>query len=217
LSHRRELHDLNPVASSRLDSIAGIDSRVDMKNNAIEDSGISAQEPSQGTDAISSIIGGSQEYSNNSTLGLQSTSSNNSQSTADVSTPPTSTSDGFSSQSTNADGQLSQLSQLSQLAAAAQPMTDISAARPNLSIAPTAGHKRTADGQVKPTLFNSPTSPYGSKIRGHSRNTSAVSAASNVSSKIGEVNKGFHLPKQGLTSRSYLLNLGHVFHTQWSK
>jgi hypothetical protein len=130
---------------------------------------------------MSSVAGDSQEYANNVPPGLQSTSSNSSRDD----TPPTSTSDGFSSQSTNPEGQLSQLSQLSQLAASAQPLTTTSAARPNLSIAPT-GMKRTADGQVKATPVTSPTSPHTSKIRRHSRNTSAASTAS---SKIGEVNK----------------------------
>ncbi|KAH7411194.1 hypothetical protein BKA64DRAFT_569396 [Cadophora sp. MPI-SDFR-AT-0126] len=116
------------------------------------------------------------------------TSSNNSQSTTDghdtLSTPPTSTSDDFSSQSTNADGPLSQLSQLSQLAAAAEPLVSTSSTRSALTIAPTAGQKRTADGQVKP-LSASPNSP---KARGHSRNTSAVSNISSVgSSRIGEL------------------------------
>ncbi|KAH7355152.1 hypothetical protein BKA65DRAFT_394361 [Rhexocercosporidium sp. MPI-PUGE-AT-0058] len=116
------------------------------------------------------------------------TSSNNSQSTTDgpdgVSTPPTSTSDGFSSQSTNADGPLSQLSQLSQLAAAAQPLISTSSTRPALNIAPTAGQKRTADGQIKP----SSASPNSPNVRGHSRNTSAVSNVSSVaSSRIGEL------------------------------
>lgn len=113
-------------------------------------------------------------------------SSNNSQFTTDghdaASTPPTSTCDGFSSQSTNPDAPLSQLSQLSQLAAAQEPFASTSAARPILAVAPTAGQKRTADGLVKP-LSVSPTSP---KRLGHSRNTSAVSNASSVS-RIGEV------------------------------
>ena len=188
-SHRRR--DLS-VASPR--SSAKDATGADM--NTIDDAAACAQEPSQQSqesDAFSLTVGGSQECPNHSTRGLQSTSSDHSQSTADgheVSTPPTSTSDGFSSQSTNHEGQLSQLSQLSQLAAAAEPMTNTSAARPNLSIAPTSGLKRTADGQVKPSLFNSPTSPHRSKVQGHSRNTSAVSTASTASSKIGEVNKG---------------------------
>ena len=162
-----------------------------MENNSISDEELSLQ--SQGATGVmsSTAVGDSQEDSINKTLGLQPTSSNNSQSTTnghEVSTPRTSTSDGFSSQSTNPEAQLSQLSHLSQLAAAAQPLRDTSASRPNISIAPTAGHKRTADGQVKPTLSDSPTSPHGPRNQGHSRNTSAVSAASTASSKIGEVN-----------------------------
>jgi hypothetical protein len=182
-SHRR---DLNPgkVADARY---AGSD-RLDMKNNVTDDSAAATQEPSQGTGAMSSAIGGRDGYTRERVL--ESPSSEGSQSSSDgqdVSTPPTS--NGFSSQSTNADG-LSQLSQLSQLAAAAQPMTNTSAARPTLSIAPTAGHKRTADGQVKIAKSDPPASPHRSKIHGHSRNTSTVSAVSNASSKIGEVNKG---------------------------
>ncbi len=61
------------------------------------------------------------------------TTSNNSQSTNDgydaASTPPTSSSDALSSQSTNAEGALSQLSQLSQLATAQQPVNNTSVAR----------------------------------------------------------------------------------------
>ncbi|KAF4636883.1 hypothetical protein G7Y89_g1213 [Cudoniella acicularis] len=102
----------------------------------------------------------------------------------DVATPPTSASEGFSSQSTNQDGPMSQLSQLSQLAAAQQPLTNTSAARPTLSIASTAGQKRTADGQVKSGVSGSPQSP---RARGHSRNTSTVSNVSAASSRIGEV------------------------------
>ena len=180
LSHRRDL-SAGPSKATGPNAPTGIDS---VENNNAQE----PFQPSQGTETMASTNGESQEHPNNSTLGLQSTFSDNSQSTTDghdASTPPTSTSDGFSSQSTNADGQLSQLSQLSQLAAAAQPMTNTSASRPNLSLAVTAGHKRTADG-----LFKSPTSPHGSKARGHSRNTSAVSTASTTSSKIGEVNKG---------------------------
>ena len=167
--------------SLRLDATTAIDMRNN-GNNAPKASR-THEDPQQarGSDTMSSTVGDSQEYANNVPRGLQSTSSNSSQDD----TPPTSTSDGFSSQSTNPEGQLSQLSQLSQLAAYAQPLTAASAAQPNLSIAST-GMKRTADGQVKPTPVTSPTSPRGSKIRGHSRNTSAASAAS---SKIGEVNK----------------------------
>jgi hypothetical protein len=158
-------------------------------NNAIDDNAVDSQEPSQvssGTKGVMIHVGGSQE-SQYSTI--QATSSNNSQSTTDghdAATPPTSTSDGFSSQSTNQDGQLSQLSQLSQLAAAQQPLKNISAARQTLPNGPTAGHKRTADGQVKPP---SPPSPQASNMRGHSRNTSAVSNVSVASSRLGEVNK----------------------------
>ncbi|KAK2624478.1 hypothetical protein QTJ16_006428 [Diplocarpon rosae] len=107
-----------------------------------------------------------------------------SQSTTDghdtASTAPTSTSDGLSSQSAITDGQLSQLSQLSQLAASQRRLS--SSTRPILAIAPTAGQKRTADGQVK----SSSISPGSPNIRGHSRNTSAVSTASSVS-RIGEL------------------------------
>lgn len=120
------------------------------------------------------------------------TSSQNSQSTSedhddpddpdDPSTPPTSTSDGFSSQSTNLEGCKSQLSQLSQVAAVQLPLSDTSIAQPMHSTTPTAGHKRTADGRVKPLSA----SPDNLKTRGHSRNTSAVSNASSVS-RIGEV------------------------------
>lgn len=121
------------------------------------------------------------------TLGFQPPSSNNSQSTTDgrddAITPPTSTSDGLSSQSANQEAQLTQLSQLSQAAAGQEHLSsDASTTRPNLNITVTAGQKRTADGQVKTGV--SPTSPHG---RGHTRNTSAVSSASAASTRIGEV------------------------------
>jgi hypothetical protein len=189
--HRRQPSAGN-VASSRSDPNA---TGVDMKNNAREENAAGAQEQSQhmvGSGGITSNAGGSQESQSSTAPALQSTSSNNSQSTADghdgVSTPPTSTSDGFSSQGTTQDGQISQLSQLSQLAAAQQPMATPPAARPNIAVASTAGHKRTADGQVKPP---SPASPREFRVRGHSRTTSAVSnISSGTSSRIGEVSGG---------------------------
>jgi hypothetical protein len=165
-----------------------------MAHNTIVDNTANAQEPSQpslGTDGTVSQPGEGKEDQIEA-LGLQPTSSNNSQTTVDAhdaSTPPTSNSEGFSSQSTNQDGPMSQLSQLSQLAAAQQPLTNTSAVRPNLTIAPTAGLKRTADGQVKPAHSGSPVSPH---VRGHSRTTSAVSNASAASSRIGEVR---YIPK----------------------
>ncbi|TVY15749.1 hypothetical protein LARI1_G006979 [Lachnellula arida] len=168
---------------------AGIDRQSTMDHNTIVDNTANAQEPSQQLSrtgmAVSAIGEGAEDT--NATSGLPSTSSNNSQSTVDVqdaSTPPTSISEGFSSQSTNQDAPMSQLSQLSQLAAAQQPLTSISAARPNTAIAPTAGLKRTADGQLKQAHSNSPPTPY---VRGHSRTTSGVSNASATSSRIGEI------------------------------
>jgi len=178
-SHRR-----TGKVASQSPTATGIDIETD---NAIVQNPAGALEPSQqttGIDAMNSTMGGLQDDA------LQSTSSNNSQSTTDghdtVSTPPTSNSDGFSSQSTNQDGQLSQLSQLSQLAAAQQPISNTFAARDPISINPTAGQKRTADGHVKDP---SPTSPARPRVRGHSRNTSSVSNISTSSSRIGEVNR----------------------------
>lgn len=148
-----------------------------------------SSQPSTSSRGNMSLSGKRHDDTSDALLALKTTiSSNNSQSTVDghdtVSTPPTSTSDEFSSQSTNADGPLSQLSQLSQLAAAAEPLMSTSSARPALTVAPTAGQKRTADGQVKP-LSASPNRP---KARGHSRSTSAVSNVSSVgSSRIGEL------------------------------
>lgn len=144
-------------------------------------------------------------------VGIHPTSSSDSQATNidahDIaSTPPTSTSDGFSSQGTGQDSQISQLSHLSQLAAVQEPL-NIST-RPILTIAPTAGYKRTADGQVK-----SPTSP---RVRGHSRNTSAVSTVSS-SSRIGEVGQSHLFFCRQLTLSSYLPNSVHVFHMPWSR
>lgn len=93
------------------------------------------------------------------------------------STPPTSTSDGFSLQGTNQVAPVSQLSQLSQLAAAQESLG--SPPRPTVA---TAGQKRTADGRVKATSI----SP---QARSHSRNISTVSNASSATSRIGEVEK----------------------------
>lgn len=173
---------------------AGIDRPPTMDHNTIVDNTANTQEPSQQSSrtgmAVSAIGEGAEDT--NSATGLPSTSSNNSQSTIDVqdaSTPPTSISEGFSSQSTNQDAPMSQLSQLSQLAAAQQPLTSISAARPSTTIAPTAGLKRTADGQLKQAHSNSPPSPH---VRGHSRTTSGVSNASATSSRIGEVRYTFY-------------------------
>ena len=193
-SHRRHQF-AGKVASPRSSSNA---TGIDMSNNAIVDNVTGAQEPSQplsGTELTMSQTALGQGYRNNTTSGVQSTSSDNSQSTTDghegVSTPPTSTSDGFSSQSTNQEGQMSQLSQLSQLAAAQQPLTSSTpATRPTLAIATTAGQKRTADGQVKSGASNSPPSPH---VHGHSRTTSAVSTVSSTaSSRIGEVGNNGH-------------------------
>ncbi|TVY23622.1 hypothetical protein LHYA1_G007627 [Lachnellula hyalina] len=170
----------------------GIDRQSTMDHNTIVDNTVNVQEPSQqfsGTSMAVSASGERAEDINNATSALPSTSSNNSQSTIDVqdaSTPPTSISEGFSSQSTNQDLPMSQLSQLSQLAAAQQPLTSASVSRPNNSIAPTptAGLKRTADGQLKQAHANSPPSPH---VRGHSRTTSGISNASASSSRIGEI------------------------------
>ncbi|KAH8809160.1 hypothetical protein F5884DRAFT_676578 [Xylogone sp. PMI_703] len=110
---------------------------------------------------------------------LQSTSSLNSQSTDlqdGTSTSPTS--EGFSSQSTNPDGPLSQLSQL---AAAQAPLSTGPGGR-SLSVVTTstAGHKRTADGQVK-----TPISPREVPFRRHSR---TISNASSIgSNRLGEL------------------------------
>jgi hypothetical protein len=135
------------------------------------------------------------EYLTNAAAANQpsSNSNHNSQSTTDgygIATPPTS--EGFSSQSTNQDGSLSQLSQLSQLAAAQQPLASTTT-RPKLAISPTAGQKRTADGQVKITQSSPTNDP---KPRGHSRNVSAISNVSNTSSRIGEVRYLDHHPWQ---------------------
>ena len=190
-SHRPARSDQNATITKTATTATTTDSDIETSKNRVmgHTKPNESSSQSQGSGQMSSSDGESQENPSNATLGLQLTSTDNSQSTLnghDVPTPPTSASDGFSSQSTNPEGQLSQLSQLSQLAAAA---ANTSSARPNLSIAPPSGIKRTADGQVKPTAFTSPTSPHGSKVRSHSRNTSAVSAASTASSNIGQVNK----------------------------
>ena len=202
-SHRRKTSASDKVASTR--NGAGIDMFDIMTSNKIVDNPAVAQEPSPSllpTDEIMPEADRPAEDQNKAAPGQQSTSSNNSQSTLDghdvASTPPTSTSDGFSSQSTNQDSQISQLSQLSQLAATQQPLTDTTATRPNPA---TAGQKRTADGQVKPGSAGSPTSSHA---LGHSRSTSTVSNVSSAaSSRIGEVRHG-KSSRQPVTNKAQL-------------
>jgi hypothetical protein len=172
---------------------------TNMENNTIERDSAGAQEPPQrrtGTREVASDLGGSQDSYNSTNLAQQAASSYNSQSAAEghdaISKPPTSSSDGPSSQGTNQEGQISQLSQLSHLAAAQQPMVENPASQPDPVTTSTAGHKRTADGQVKPS---SPPSPNGPRNRGHSRNTSAVSNIStSTTGRIGEVNNDSRPP-----------------------
>ena len=174
-------HSHSTTLGSSRSRIAGIDMASLMTNNGVVENAADAHEPFQQSSPSQTIMSQPGKEARTSQVAQpeqQSNSSNNSQSTTDghdtVSTPPTSASEGFSSQSTNQDGQLSQLSQLSELAAAAT--------RPSLTIPPAAGHKRTADGQLKAN------SPDRSPVRGHSRNPSSVSNVSSAtSSKIGEV------------------------------
>lgn len=128
-----------------------------------------------------------------------------------ISTPPTSASDEFSSQSTGHESQLSQLSQLSQVAAVQEHLNIVG--RPNLNLISTIGVKRSADGTAKHGTGRSPTSP---QTKGHSRNTSAVSAASG-SSRMGEVGSTTLLARALLTRFSFRLNCGRDCPTRWSK
>ena len=201
-SHRGNL--AGQAASSRSSPNApGIDIGPPMANNRSDGDAAGSHELSQpllGTQGCISRSGAGQDLQSNTVRGLQTASSNNSQSTMDghdvVSSPPTSTSDGSSSQNTNPDRQLSQLSQLSQLAAAQEPLGQTSSTRPNLSVASTAGYKRTADGQVKPLSATSPESPH---FGGHSRNSSSVSNVSSAtSSRIG----GVRPPSSSRSSRA---------------
>lgn len=182
-SHREE--EAGSIATSKQN--AGTDMNK-MANNTKEASDLS-QTASKAERVATRVEEGIQrkdlDKANTANTNLQSNSSDNS--TVDsVASPPTSSSEGFSSQSTNQDGPMSQLSQLSQLAAAQQPLTN-TATRPNLSISPTAGQKRMADGQIKENISNSPMSP---RVRGHSRNASAVSNVSSSSNRLGEVRLG---------------------------
>lgn len=168
----------------------GIDMTSKTTHNTIIPTKTGAREPPQRKAESDRLATGTDEgrrYLNDATADLPSnTSDDNSQSTTDshdAATSPTSTSEGFSSQSTNQDAPLSQLSQLSQLAAARQPL-ESNHTRPKLAISPTAGQKRTADGQVKGTQSDA---QIGSNKRGHSRNASALSNVSTASSRIGEV------------------------------
>ncbi|KAH8678841.1 hypothetical protein BGZ60DRAFT_252241 [Tricladium varicosporioides] len=183
--HSRDIPD--KLAASNPNA-TGIDMATAMIHNTTVDSSTShAQELSRASGPSTAVTGKEDTMGqyNDKVIHAHSNESDNSQSTnesQDVATPPTSTSEGFSSQGTNQDGPMSQLSQLSQLAAAQQPLTSTS--RPTLSIPSAAGQKRTADGQVKSGGSGSPESP---KKRGHSRNTSNVSSASVASSRIGEI------------------------------
>lgn len=176
--------DQDKVASSRLSPDAtGNDMEAFLTANASNEDTITTHLQSARTETAVAPLQTSPDLANST---RQSASSINSQSTIDGrdtgSTPPTSHSDGLSTQSTN---QESQLSQLSQLAAAQQPLlTETSPARPSLSIPPTVGQKRTADGEVKPFSLSS---PQGPKMHGHLRTTSGVSNVSSTTSRIGEV------------------------------
>ncbi|CAG8962301.1 hypothetical protein HYFRA_00005356 [Hymenoscyphus fraxineus] len=179
-SHRRE--ETGGIAKQ---NATGIDMKASKLDNTLVRTAHDAQgllQKYSGVDRVGSAIGKEfhKEDQNNAHTNPQSNSSDNSQST--IASPPTSSSEGFSSQTTNQDGPLSQLSQLSQLAAQQQPLTNTT--RPTLSISPTAGQKRTADGQIKENISNSPMSP---RRRGHSRNTSAVSNLSSSSNRLGEL------------------------------
>lgn len=110
--------------------------------------------------------------------GRLSSSSNNSQSTlADASTPPTS--DSFSSQSQESQSQISQLSQ----AAATQHHILLSAdiVLPPLSVATSAGQKRTRDGYVKSPESSSSASPPVASFGGHTRHTSNINTVLSIS------------------------------------
>ena len=190
-SHRRKTNaSVDKVTSTR--NGAGIDILDITTNNKIVHSPAGAQKASPTLLPTGDIMSEADKLAgdqNEAVPGQQSTSSHNSQYTPEghdiASTPPTSTSDGFSSQSTNQDSQVSQLTQLSQLAAAQRPLLDTTAMRPNPA---TAGQKRTADGQVKPGSASSPTKSH---THGHSRSTSTISNVSSVaSSRIGEVRHG---------------------------
>lgn len=209
--HLLAIAALSEVASSShhdKDRSGQSDAGASMRDKVIAHKAQEPSQQSQGTVTTPLAAEASQGSSSDAIQGLQSTSSDNSQ-TEGVFTPPNS--DGFSSQSTNPEGQQSQFSQLSQLAAAAAANTP--AARANLAIAPPSGTKRTADGQVKPT-FTSPTSPHDSNIKGHSRNTSAVSAASTASSSIGQVNKALPNPEPVTDIDSSPRNFERVCHMQ---
>jgi hypothetical protein len=112
---------------------------------------------------------------------VQSSSSNNSQSSipdADATTPPTS--DAFS-QSHTSPSRLSQLSQLSQPAEIPVLLSQpADAARVEASVASNAGQKRTIDGYAKPARRGSSSSgsPPRAGAVGHARIVSSVSAAS---------------------------------------
>jgi hypothetical protein len=203
--HELALAALNQVAQSavsshrdpsdKVESFLGSQSAttgIDMNNNITVVAPQEDPQPgSRSEEIMTSTVRGQEDLHN---LASIPTSSNNSQTTLDghdtVSTPPTSTSDGFSSQNTSQEGYHSQLSQLSQIAAAQEPLGNSS--RPTASIASTAGQKRTADGEVKPGSSISPERP---QARGHSRNTSAVSNASSAASRIGEVEHLKSFPK----------------------
>jgi hypothetical protein len=115
----------------------------------------------------------------NASFGIQSSSSNNSQSTVpDATTPPSS--DGLSSQSQQSPSQPSQYSQPLQPAAvqlAHSRLSDTALLTP--VVATNAGQKRTLDGNVKASGSSSSSSaspPVGS-LSAHSRNISNASSA----------------------------------------
>lgn len=103
-------------------------------------------------------------------------SSNNSQTTADAPTPPT-------SEEPSSQSQELQLDQLSQLAAAQRSIWRAAdTGRADLPLATNAGQKRTHDGYRKQSSSSESDSPTVGRAGGHSRNTSTVSAAESTAS-----------------------------------
>jgi hypothetical protein len=138
-----------------------------------------------------SMISNNNSFTSNfqdSSLGVDYGSSNNSQITIpEVSTPPTS--DGFSSQ-LQSQGSQPQVSNPAQPNAIVETLKQNQDARvPQLSVATNAGQKRTIDGYVRESGSSSSESPTFGYNGGHSRNASAISAASSSTMSAREVNK----------------------------
>lgn len=183
------------IAIAALNEVAA-NARSDIESRAhLESSGsFSTTKPEAASDLEDPVLNPRQNLEGEEGQYRNSASSNNSQTTnADATTPPTS--EDYHGSSLEHQ---SQLSQLSQLAAAQQPLY-ATAPREQHHMASNVGQKRTHDGFRKNSDSSSSDGSSAAPFRGHSRNMSAISAASSTVS-AREVSASY-LCKSCLTNR----------------